>query len=177
LTCYQWIFLQSLGAAPPLRHLFHLHANFDIPLLRSHDCTLMDEVHDMDIFPGCEAEEAINRYCHCKGVHCVGDMVCSNGLTIDPSIRTQQPGQSSRGFPSQHPTRSDHTLWTKVITSLTQAGQKLRQPLGSYISVSHQPDVWFVSNTLSSLFLKVETGGHNVYSFNPTLRSAINDTT
>ena len=56
-----------------------------------------------------------------------------------------------------------------VITSLTQAGQKLRQPLGSYISVPHQPDVWFVSNTLSSLFRKVETGGHDVYSINPTL--------
>ena len=80
------------------------------------------------------------------GVHCVGDMVCSDGLTLDPNMITQQPGQSSRELPSQHPTRSDHALWMKVITSLTQAGQKLRQPLGSYISV------WFVSNTLSSLF-------------------------
>ena len=68
--------------------LFRLHANFDIPLLRSNNCTLMDAVHDTGIFTGCEVE-TINRYHHYKGVHCVGDMVCSNGLTIDPSMRTQ----------------------------------------------------------------------------------------
>ena len=159
-----WELLHRYGA------IFRLHADFDIPLLRSHDCTLMDAIHDTGIFTGCE-EETINRYCHYKGVHCIGDMVCSDGLTIDPDMQTQEPGQSTCEFPSQHSTKSDHALWTKVITSMTQPGQKLCQPLGSYISVPHLPDVWFESNTLSSLYLKVETRGHNVFTINPTLRA------
>ncbi len=61
----------------------------------------MDAIHDTGIFTGCE-EEMINRYHHYKGVHCIGDMVCSDGLTIDPDMQTQEPGQSTREFPSQH---------------------------------------------------------------------------
>jgi hypothetical protein len=30
--------------------VFHLHPDFDIPLLRKHDCTLMDAVNDTGIF-------------------------------------------------------------------------------------------------------------------------------
>jgi hypothetical protein len=45
---------------------------------------------------------------------------------------------------------------------------KLWNPLGGYISIPHKPDVWFVSKTLSSLFLKVDTGGHDVYTMNQT---------
>jgi hypothetical protein len=54
--------------------------------------------------------------------------------------------------------------------SLTQTGHKLWHPLGRYISVPHRPDVWFVSKTLSSLFVKVDTGGHDVYTVNQTPR-------
>ncbi len=48
----------------------------------------MDAVHHMGIFIGCEVE-TINRHHHYKGVHCIRDMVCSNGLAIDPSMQTQ----------------------------------------------------------------------------------------
>jgi hypothetical protein len=42
--------------------------------------------------------------------------------------------------------------------------------LGRYISAPHRSDVWFVSQILSSLFLKVNSGGHEVYTLNQTLR-------
>ncbi len=40
------------------------------------------------------------------------------------------------------------------------------RPLGRYIGAPHRPDVWFVSETLSSLFFKVDLGGHDVYTLN-----------
>ncbi len=55
--------------------------------------------------------------------------------------------------------------------SLTQTGNKRWHPLGRYIGVPHNPDVWFVSKTSSSLFCKLDTGGHDVYTVNQTLRA------
>ncbi len=54
--------------------------------------------------------------------------------------------------------------------SLTQAGHRLMRPLGKLISVPHRPDVWFVSKSLSSLFLTVDSGGHDMYTLNHTPR-------
>jgi hypothetical protein len=98
-------------------------------------------------------------------------MVCSDGLTIDPTMLTKEAGQSSRDFPLQFPTGPDHKLWLKMTHSLTQAGHTLMHPLGRYIGVPHRPDVWFVSKTLSSLFLKVDSGDHDVYTVNQTPHS------
>jgi hypothetical protein len=99
---------------------------------------------------------------------CIGDMVCSHGHTINPTMITQEAGQSSIDFPLQVPTGPDHTLRLKMIHSLTQAGHRLMRPLGRYIGASHRPDVWFLSKTLSSLFFKVDSGGHDVYTLNQT---------
>jgi hypothetical protein len=111
----------------------------------------------------------LNWYRHYKGVHSIGDMACSDQHTINPMILTQQAGQSSRDFPLQVPTGPDHKLWLKM-TPLTQAGYQLMHPLGRYIGAPHRPDVWFLSKTLSSLFFKVDLGGHDVYTLNQTLR-------
>jgi hypothetical protein len=54
---------------------------------------------------------------------------------------------------------------------LTQAGHQLMHPLGRYIGTPHRLDVWFVSKTLSSIFFKVDSGGHDVYTLNQTLHS------
>jgi hypothetical protein len=89
----------------------------------------MDAVHDTGIFNRQE-QETFNWYRHFKGVHSILDMVCSNGNTIDPTIITQEAGQSFRDLPLQVLTGSDHTLWLKMIHSLTQAGHRLMRPLG-----------------------------------------------
>ena len=81
---------------------------------------------------------------------------------------TQEAGQSSRDFPLQVPTGPDHKLWLKMIHSLTQAGHRLLRPLGRYIGAPHRPDVWFLCEMLGSLCLKVDLGGHDVYTLNQT---------
>ncbi len=58
----------------------------------------MDAVHNTGIFDRWE-QETLNRYRHFKGVRSIGDMVCSNGHTIDLTMLTQEVGQSSRHFP------------------------------------------------------------------------------
>jgi hypothetical protein len=87
----------------------------------------MDTVHDSGIF-NMREEETLNRYQHCKGVHSIGDIVCSDGLTLDPNMLTKEAGQGSREFPLQFPTGSDHRLWLKLTHSLTQTGHKLWHP-------------------------------------------------
>jgi hypothetical protein len=130
---------------------------------------LMDAVNDTGIF---DKREQVNLtwYWHYKGVHSIGDMVCSDGHTIDLTMLTKEAGQSSRDFPLQVLTGPDHKLWLKMIHSLTRAGHRLMRPLGRYIGAPHRPDVWFVSKTLSSIFFKVDLGGHDVYTLNQTLR-------
>jgi hypothetical protein len=127
----------------------------------------MDAVHDAGVFDRQE-QETLNWYRHFKGVHSIGDMVCSNGHTNDPTMITQEARQSSRDFSLQVLTGPDHTLWLKMIHSLTQAGHRLLRPLGRYIGAPHRPDVWFLSKTLSSLLFKVDSGGHDVYTLNQT---------
>ncbi len=156
--------------------VFRLHSNFDILLLREQDRTLMDAVLDTGIFDRRE-QETLNWYRHFKGVHSIGDMVCSNGLTIDPTMFTREAGQSSRDFPLQVWTGLDHKLWLKMIHSLIQAGHRLLHPLGRYIGAPHRPDEWFLCEKSCSLFLKVDLGGHDVYTQNQTPRSTSYGTT
>jgi hypothetical protein len=127
----------------------------------------MDAVHDTGIFNR-QKQVTLNWYRHYEGVHSIGNMVCSDGHTINPTMLTKKVGQSSRDFPLQVLTGPDHKLWLKMIHSLTQAGHKLMRPLGRYIGACHRPDVWFVSKTLSSLFFKVDSGGHDMYTLNQT---------
>jgi hypothetical protein len=107
--------------------VFCLHPNFDIMLLREQNCALMDAVHDTGIFDRWE-QETLNWYRHFKGVHSIGDMVCSNGYTIDPTMIAQEAGKSSRDFPLQVLTGPYHKLWLKMIHSLTQAGHNFCTP-------------------------------------------------
>jgi hypothetical protein len=104
-------------------------------------------------------------------------MVCSNGHTIDPTMLTQEAGQSYRDSPLQVPTGLDHKLWLKMIHSLTQAGHRLLHPLGRYIVAPHRPDVWFLCETTGFLFLKVDLGSHDVYTLNQTPHSTRYGTT
>ncbi len=137
-------------------------------LLREQDRTLMDAVHDTGIFDRWE-QETLNWYRHLKGVHSIGDTVCSNGHTFDPTMLTQEVGQNSRDCPFQVLTGPDHKLWLKMIHSLTQAGHRLLRPLGRYIGAPQRRlDVWFLCETLGSLCLKVDLGSHDVYTLNQT---------
>jgi hypothetical protein len=69
----------------------------------------MDEVHDTGIFNKNEGV-LINRYHNYIGVHCIRDMVHSDGLTMDSAMLTKDTGQSSRDFPCKYPTGQDHKL-------------------------------------------------------------------
>jgi hypothetical protein len=104
IKCFRWRLVSMAISVPNLlRYLVNLphmdssetsgncyiDADFDIPLLHVHDHTLMDAVHDTGIFDKHE-QEIINRYPHYKGVHSIGDMVCSDGLTIDLVVFTKE---------------------------------------------------------------------------------------
>jgi hypothetical protein len=70
----------------------------------------MDAVHDTGIFDRQE-QVTLNWHRYYKGGHSIGDMVFSDGHTINPTMFTKEPGQSTRDFPLQVPTGPDHKLW------------------------------------------------------------------
>ncbi len=119
---------------------FCVNSDFDILLLHEHDRTLMDAFHNTGIFDRHE-QETHNRYWHYKGVHSIGDMLCSDSLTFYLIMLNKEAGQISRDFPLQFSTGPDHKLWLKMTHSLTQAGHKLWRPLGRYIGIPHRPDI------------------------------------
>jgi len=132
----------------------------------------MDAVCETGIFTKQEII-LINRTRHYKdkGVHSIGDMSYSDGLSMDPTMYTRRSQTSDSDFPLQHPTGSDHITWLKAIGSLTQAGKKLRRLLGKYTGRPHRPDNWFLSSDLLHLYHKVATGGHEVYNRGHTARA------
>jgi hypothetical protein len=107
-----WLLLHRYGV------VFCLYPGFNILLLREHDPTLMDAFHNTGIFDKHE-QKTLNQYRHYEGVHSIGDMVCSDGLTIVPIMFTKEAGQSSIDFPLQPPTQPDPKLWLKMTHSLT----------------------------------------------------------
>jgi hypothetical protein len=113
-------------------------------VLRIDDRPLMEAVIDTSIFSTAELV-AINRFCHHKRVHSIGDMVCCDGLTIKPSMFTMTKGRSSLEFPCQRPTRAQLNLWKHAVGSITISGIRLRTPLGAFTTDSHRPDKWFTN--------------------------------
>ncbi len=78
-----WELLERYGI------LFRLHADFDIPLLQERDRTLMEAVCETGIFT---KQEIISINCtrHYKGVHSIGDMTYSDGLSMDLTMYTRR---------------------------------------------------------------------------------------
>jgi hypothetical protein len=158
--CNLWELLHRYGV------VFHLHSDFDIPLLREQDRTLTDAVHNTGILIGGNRRPSIDTGT-LKG--CTASGIWYAAIVI-PSIRPCSLKRCDRAletFP-EVPTGPDHRLWLKMIHSLTQVGHRLLHSLGRYIGAPHRPIVWFLSETLGSLFLKLDLGGHDVYTLNQT---------
>jgi hypothetical protein len=111
----------------------------------------------MSIFSTAELV-AINRFCHHKRVHSIGDMVCCDGLTIKPSMFTMTKGRSSLEFPCQRPTRAQLNLWKRAVGSITISGIRLRTPLGAFTADSHHPDEWFTNAHVSHIYHMPSSG-------------------
>ncbi len=141
-----------------------------ISVLRIDDRPLMEAVADTGIFSSMELV-AINRFCHHKQVHSIGDMVCCDGLTIKPLMLTMTKGRSSMEFPCQRPTRAQLTLWKRAMGSITILGTHLRIPLGAFTADPHRPDEWFTNADGSHIYHIPSAGATAVYERLRTRRS------
>ena len=122
----------------------------------------MEAVADTSIFSSAGLV-AINRFCHHKRVHSIGDMVCCDGLTIKPLMFTMTKGQSSLEFHCQRPTQALLNLWKRAVGSITISGIRLRTPLGAFTADSHRPDEWFTNADGSHIYHMPSSGATAVY--------------
>ncbi len=133
-----------------------------ISVLPVNDRPLIEAVVDTGIFSTAELV-VINRFCHHKQVHSIGDMVCCDGLTIKPLMFTITKGQSSLEFPCQRPTRAQLNLWKRAVGSIMILGICLRTPLGAFTADLHRPDKWFTNADGSHIYHMPSSGATAVY--------------
>jgi hypothetical protein len=140
-----------------------VHEKYDIPLLRSNDRMMMDAVYDTGIFTSKELGQ-INRVRHYKNISSLGDLTCCDGKTVSDDMYTTEVGESTREFPIQQPTRADFRLWFRAMGLLCRSGTKLNTSLGNYTSTPHNPDLWFINSSMTSIFHKISTGEYEHYT-------------
>jgi hypothetical protein len=105
----------------------------------------------------------IQRVRHYKKVSSVADIVLCDGLTVDPEMLNTTPGESTRDFTFQRPSRADFKEWMRAILALVRNGNKLRRPLGDFISTPHKPDMWFINESRTHAFYHTPTGCYQHY--------------
>ena len=152
----QWQLLSKYGVS------LRLPRDSSISVLCINDRPLMEAVADTSIFSSAELV-AINRFCHHKRVHSIGDMVCYGGLTIKPLMFTMTKGRSSLEFPCQRPTRAQLNLWKRAVGSITILGIRLWTPLGAFTTDPHCPDEWFTNTDGLHIYHMPSAGATAVY--------------
>ena len=89
---------------------------------------MMDAIIETDIFTTTELMQ-IQRVRHYKKVSSVADIVLCDGLTVNPEMLNTTPGESTRDFTVQRPSRADFKEWKRAIGALVRNGNKLRSLL------------------------------------------------
>ena len=96
-------------------------------------------------------------------VHSLADVLCADGITVDPASFSRRPCPSSRTFSWERPTPSDFELWERTIRSLMSPSLQSPRSLGPYLSPPHIPYSWFCSKDDNHLYHAFSSDGCNVY--------------
>ena len=115
--------------------------------------------------------EILQRVRRFKKAHFLSDILCADGCTVRPDMRTNEEIRSHRVFSLERPTRFDFDLWRQALRDTTSSQYTLESPLGCYLVLPHNADDWFASDNESKLFRKLDDGKFDVYSKLPDSRS------
>ncbi len=89
----------------------------------------------------------LNRVRKYKGILHLSDKDMCDGKSLDPSILTKKPGEtSSITFPLERPTITDFQLWNDCVKEATPPSLTLQQPLRAFLRKGHSKRRWFVLN-------------------------------
>jgi len=134
----------------------------DIPLLREGDEPVMERLLRLNAYSPTEIVR-LNRVRKFLKIHCLGDAVLSDGITLRPEVVEPRAGISKRQFPVERPTRSDKTLWRQSLNIIASPQLKLIHPLGCYTSDPHGPDDWFTNDDRDALYYRRDDGMYDVF--------------
>jgi hypothetical protein len=102
-------------------------------------------------------------------VHSLADFILADGRTVDARVHSCRPGNSTRSFSWEKPSRSDFDLWDKAITSLSSHNSSLLPQLGPYIAEPHIPIEWMSSNDEEFVYHLFPSGGYDTFQLAPHL--------
>ena len=114
-----------------------------VPLMRVGDVTWTDKLATMG-FKG-NSLVRLNRVRKFKGVHSVSDTTACDGRSILPHVLTDSPGNSSREWSIEQPTKEDFSLWNHAMSLVYDCDGKLRTALGGFIASPHINNEWTMS--------------------------------
>jgi len=97
---------------------FTVHKDFDIPLLREDDWTIMDEVIRTTIYLQTHLMQ-INRVRKFKGRHSMADLVLCEGITINSNMLTRASSCSNQKFPRERPPNDDFNIWNECLRAIS----------------------------------------------------------
>ena len=117
------------------------------------------------------ALERLNRVRRFHCVHSLADILCADGITVDPAIFSTSPGHSSRTFSWEQPTKADFEAWKISIRTITSANLTYSPPLGGYKSPPHIPYYWLASPNNAVLYHLFPNGGYDYFTPDSTKRT------
>ena len=106
----------------------------------------------------------LQRVCRFKKVHFLSDALCADGCSVRPDMLTGSEVYSHRDFLQEPPTNLDLEFWFHALGSITSMQLTLEFPLGPYLVLPHNTEMWFTTDDESELFLKREDGTVDVYT-------------
>ena len=135
----------------------------DIEFVREGDRSLVE----CFVALGCFSPDqlaVLNRFRKFFGVHSLGEILCCDGQTVLPDLRTYRRGTSKREYPFEKPMRQDLELWTGALQLITSHTYTLEVPLGPYLVMPPRHDGWFADADRSRLYHVVDDVSYDVYS-------------
>ena len=144
-----WQFLAELGIT------LETAPEVQLAPIRENDFSLNNA-----IATGPFTEEEKVSFNRCKNHKCVvhvSDVISCDGKTVEPSILTDDPGESSKHkFPYENPTKKDYKVWRRGIEYVTSSTHQLQNRLGKYTKETHRKMRWSASNDCTKLYFEYD---------------------
>ena len=107
--------------------------------------------------------ESLNRCRRFKCVHSLSDVLFADGKTINYEVFSDAPGESTRLFSWEQPTRADQSQWkSAILDKVPQTISRIGQ-LGKYICQPHKQYKWLASRDGEYVYHLISSDEYGVY--------------
>jgi hypothetical protein len=104
-----------------------------------------------------------NRWRKHKKVHRGSCVTAMDGYTLLGWVLNKDPGDSSRVWSHEEPTREDYNLWCQAVKEFTSTPNRLFRRLGPLLSLPHSNASWRCDDDQTTLSQSLGNGSFSLY--------------